>query len=231
MAGRFDASPTTELIPLGGCDRLLVAELADVLSPTGIPNTPLRDASAKPRAERAKALCAEKPSSSATVGRERVWPSIRRTTNSALRADNIAKCHAAGCALLVTRAPVAAQTFGHVLDRTSPDDELVRHRHRCQRQQRRTVRRPINGRHSLRCFSSARLAIITPYDLRPSHAAIPSIRPGLHASNSRRKEAFSRRFDSVVSFDTKSSKSLGLKFSYTNWFNMDCRFSNANIFV
>ena len=83
----------------------------------------MRDASAKPRAARAKALCAEKPSSSATAGRERVWPSIRRTTNSALRADNIAKCHAAGCAPLVTRAPVAAQTFGHVLDRTSPDDE------------------------------------------------------------------------------------------------------------
>src|SRR5438445_13026772 len=38
MAGRFDASPTTELIPLGGCHPLLVAELADVLGPTGISN-------------------------------------------------------------------------------------------------------------------------------------------------------------------------------------------------
>ena|SRR6266700_34219 len=38
MAGRFDASPTTELIPLGGCDPFLIAELADVLGPTGISN-------------------------------------------------------------------------------------------------------------------------------------------------------------------------------------------------
>src|SRR6266480_7518378 len=38
MAGRFDASPNTELIPLGGCHPLLVAELADVLGPTGISN-------------------------------------------------------------------------------------------------------------------------------------------------------------------------------------------------
>jgi hypothetical protein len=80
----------------------------------------LRDASAKPRAERAKALCAEKAEQFGDC-RQGTGLAVDQANHEFRIAELRIACRQyrkmSRCWLrAVTRAPVAAQTFGHVLE-------------------------------------------------------------------------------------------------------------------